>query len=231
MVKAQNMVQGTAGLSSILNARNNKKATKYIAEQNRKIAEMQFEYNRKEISRAFDSNLRSILREYANERSGAVSEARTMLANINMNTGNNANVESESFEHDVKDKAVKDIADNMVFMLDTQKLGIEELTNTRVAQTYNLGLNYENALSSINNKVIAANNYFNQKMASGVMDIATAGFGLFGNSGLGQETSAESDSTGSNGLSFQEYDKDYISRSLGNFGIASYDPYKRNYSF
>lgn len=230
MVKAGNMVQGISGLSSVLNAYNNKKATKYIAEQNRKIAEMQFEYNKKEIARAFDSNLRSVLREYANERSGAVSEARTMLSTLNMNTGNNANVESESFEHDVKDKAVKDVADNMLFMLDTQNLGIEELTNTRVAQTYNLGLNYESALSSINNKVIASNNYFNQQMINGFADMATAGFKMFGD--LSRETTAETDNTtGNDQLTFNQYDEDYISRSIGNFGIRSYDPYKRNYSF
>ncbi len=161
------------GVSSALNAYNNKKANKYIARENRKIAEMQFEYNKEEISRAFGSNLRAVLREQANERVGAINEARTMLANINMNTGNLKNVDSESFEHDIKDKTSKEIADNMIFMLDTQKLALEELVNTKVAQTYNLGLNYENALSSINNREIALKEKYNSQIASGLIKAFT----------------------------------------------------------
>ena len=134
---------------------------------------MQFEYNKEEISRAFDSNLRAVLREQANEKIGAINEARTMLANINMNTGNLKNVDSESFEHDIKDKTSKDIADNMVFMLDTHKLALDELVNTRVAQTYNLGLNYSNTLSSINNREIALKEKYNSQMASGLMKAFT----------------------------------------------------------
>ena len=168
-----NIVSSVSGVSSALNAYNNKKANKYIARENRKIAEMQFEYNKEEISRAFGSNLRAVLREQANERVGAINEARTMLANINMNTGNLKNVDSESFEHDIKDKASKEIADNMIFMLDTQKLSLDELVNTKVAQTYNLGLNYENAISSINNREIALKEKYNSQIASGLMKAFT----------------------------------------------------------
>lgn len=168
-----NIVSSVSGVSSALNAYNNKKATKYIARENRKIAEMQFEYNKEEISRAFDYNLRAVLREQANERVGAINEAKTMLSNLNMNTGNLKNVDSESFEHDIKDKASKEIADNMVFMLDTQKLALDEMINTKIAQTYNLGLNYSNALSSINNREIALKEKYNSQMASGLMKTFT----------------------------------------------------------
>ena len=163
-----NIVSSVSGVSSALNAYNNKKATKYIARENRKIAEMQFEYNKEEISRAFDYNLRAVLREQANERVGAINEAKTMLSNLNMNTGNLKNVDSESFEHDIKDKASKEIADNMIFMLDTQKLALDEMI-----KTYNLGLNYSNALSSINNREIALKEKYNSQMASGLMKAFT----------------------------------------------------------
>lgn len=213
-----NIVSAISGASTALNAYNNKKAAKKIANENRKIAEMQFEYNQKEISRAFNNNLRAILREQANDRIGAVNEARTMLSNINMATGNNANVESESFEYDIKDKTSKDIADSMVFMLDTHKMGIDDLTNTRTAQTYNLGLNYANALSSINNKEIALKQYYNQQIAAGT-DI----FSNFSGNTAENETD--------NNFSFQEYGDDYLSKTLGNFGLQPYDPYKKNYGF
>lgn len=217
----QEGVKGIMGLSSILNAHNNKKATKYIARENKKIAEMQFDYNKKEISRAFDYNLKSVLREQANERIGAVNEARTLLSNINMSTGNNANVESESFEYDIKDKTSKNIADNMLFMLDTQKAGINELVNTKVAQTYNLGLNYENALSSINNKQIALNQKYLQQTVNGIADIATAGMSAF------QKYGGSAEETESNGSTFMKYN----SNAISNFGLQSYNPYKKNYGF
>lgn len=213
-----NIVSAISGASTALNAYNNKKAAKKIANENRKIAEMQFEYNQKEISRAFNNNLRAILREQANDRIGAVNEARTMLSNINMATGNNANVESESFEYDIKDKTSKDIADSMIFMLDTHKMGIDDLTNTRTAQTYNLGLNYANALSSINNKEIALKQYYNQQIAAGT-DI----FSNFSGNTAENETD--------NNFSFQEYGDNYLSKTLGNFGLQPYDPYKKNYGF
>lgn len=168
-----NIVSSISGVSSALNAYNNKKATKYIARENRKIAEMQFEYNKEEISRAFDYNLRAVLREQANERVGAINEAKTMLSNLNMNTGNLKNVDSESFEHDIKDKASKEIADNMIFMLDTQKLALDEMINTKIAQTYNLGLNYLNSISSINNREIALKEKYNSQMASDLMKVFT----------------------------------------------------------
>lgn len=221
-----NIVSAISGASTALNAYNNKKAAKKIANENRKIAEMQFEYNQKEISRAFNNNLRAILREQANDRIGAVNEARTMLSNINMATGNNANVESESFEYDIKDKTSKDIADSMIFMLDTHKMGIDDLTNTRTAQTYNLGLNYANALSSINNKEIALKQYYNQQIAAGIMKTATAGTDIFSNfSGNTAENEID------NNFSFQEYGDDYLSKTLGNFGLQPYEPYKKNYGF
>lgn len=220
-----NIVAGISSVSSVLNAFNNKKATKKIAKENRKIAEMQFDYNKKEIARAFDYNLKSILREQANERVGAVNEARQMLAEINLNTGNTANVDSESFEHDIKDKTSKDIADNMLFMLDTQEKGINELVNTKVAQTYNLGLNYENALSSINNREIALNNYYTGQIANGLVKTGIAAGNIF------SDYFDKAEETGNNDLNFEEYSSNYFTDSLKDFGIKSYDPYKKNYSF
>lgn len=222
-----NVVSAISGVSSALNAYNNKKATKYIAKENRKIAEMQFDYNKKEISRAFDYNLRAVLREQANERVGAINEARTMLSNINMNTGNLKNVDTESFEHDIKDKTSKEIADNMIFMLDTHKLALDELVNIKVAQTYNLGLNYENALSSINNKEIALKQKYNQQMASGIVKATTAMINMFPS----ENSTEETEKIDSSDLSFKEYDKNFLTNSLGNFGIKAYDPYEKNYGF
>ncbi len=223
------VTSAVSGISSALNAYNNKKATKYIARENRKIAEMQFEYNKEEISRAFDSNLRAVLREQANERVGAINEARTMLSNLNMNTGNLKNVDSESFEHDIKDKASKEIADNMIFMLDTQKLALDELVNTKIAQTYNLGLNYSNALSSINNREIALKEKYNSQMASGVMKTLMAAGGIY--TSQKGTLGAEDTENKTSDLSFTEYDRDVITKNLKNFGIESYNPYKRNYGF
>lgn len=223
------VTSAVSGISSALNAYNNKKATKYIARENRKIAEMQFEYNKEEISRAFDSNLRAVLREQANERVGAINEARTMLSNLNMNTGNLKNVDSESFEHDIKDKASKEIADNMIFMLDTQKLALDELVNTKIAQTYNLGLNYSNALSSINNREIALKEKYNSQMASGVMKTLMAAGGIY--TSQKGTLGAEDTENNTSDLSFTEYDRDVITKNLKNFGIESYNPYKRNYGF
>lgn len=209
-----NIVSSVSGVSSALNAYNNKKATKYIARENRKIAEMQFEYNKEEISRAFDYNLRAVLREQANERVGAINEARTMLANINMNTGNLKNVDSESFEHDIKDKASKEIADNMIFMLDTQKMGLEELTNTRIAQTYNLGLDYEKALSSINIKENALNDYYNSKIAEGLTKAFTGGekeYVRFAGTLNAEETDNENSSSNSN---------NFLLKAMKNFNFS-----------
>ena len=223
------VTSAVSGISSALNAYNNKKATKYIAKENRKIAEMQFEYNKEEISRAFDYNLRAVLREQANERIGAINEARTMLSNLNMNTGNLKNVDSESFEHDIKDKASKEIADNMIFMLDTQKLALDELVNTKIAQTYNLGLNYSNALSSINNREIALKEKYNSQMASGVMKTLMAAGGIY--TSQKGTLGAEETENNTSGLNFTEYDRDIITKNLKNFGIESYNPYKKNYGF
>lgn len=222
-----NVVSAISGVSSALNAYNNKKATKHIAKENRKIAEMQFEYNKEEISRAFDYNLKAVLREQANEKVGAINEAKAMLANINMNTGNLKNVDAESFEHDIKDKTSKDIADNMVFMLDTHKLALDELVNTRVAQTYNLGLNYENTLSSINQKENALNQKYIQQMVSGIVKATTSMASLFPMT----DTAEETGNTSNYDLSFTEYDENVITKNLGKFGIEPYDPYKKNYGF
>lgn len=221
-----NIVGAIDGVSTALNAYNNKKANKYIARENRKIADMQFEYNKKEISRAFDNNLRAILREQANERVGAINEAKQMLDNINMATGNNANVDDESFEHDIKDKTSKDIADSMIFMLDTHKMGLEELANTKVAQTYNLGLNYSNVLSSINNREIALNEKYNARMAYGLIKAGTSAYNAF--SQMSGDTTAEETESEYN---FKEYDSNYFANSLSNFGMQPYNPYKKNYGF
>ena len=167
------IAMGISAGSSILQGISGSKGAKHIARAERDIANMQYEYNKKEVNRAFKQNLESLMKDYANQRLNAVTEAETMLANININTGNKSNVEKESFEHDIKDKASKEIADNMIFMLDTQKLALDELVNTKIAQTYNLGLNYSNALSSINNREIALKEKYNSQMASGLMKAFT----------------------------------------------------------
>ena len=194
-----NIIGGVSGVSSALNAYNNKKATKYIARENRKIAEMQFEYNKKEISRAFRTNLKSILREQSNERAEAIKEADEILSQINMSTGNNANVDSESFEHDIKDKTSKDIADNMAVMLDTHKLSLDELINTKVAQTYNLGLNYENVISNINNREIALKNKYTEDMANGIIKAFTGFEKAYTNTKGSGDTTEDTESENSSG--------------------------------
>lgn len=226
MIKAGNMVSGISGLSSVLNAYNNKKAMKYIANENRKIADMQFDYNKKEIERAFEYNLKAITREYANERAGAINEARQLFSQVNMATGNIANVDDDSYKNDLKDTAKNEVMANMLLMLDNQAGGLYDLTNTKVAQTYNLGLNYENAISNINNQEIAYNNYFNQQMVNGLVDIGTAGFKIFGDFNLGKNTS---DETANNDYSFNEYDSNYFSKSVSDFGLKPYNPYESLY--
>ena len=171
------VVQGMKGLSSILNAFSSQSAMKHISKHNKNIAKMQYQYNEKEVKRAFGTNLKALMREQVNDRIGAVKEAEQMLSSINLQTSNNKNVESESFENDIKDKVQSEISDNIAFMVDNEKLSLDALVNTKVAQQYNIGMNYDNMLSSINMRRINANKQATQQMVKGVEDIGMAVLG------------------------------------------------------
>lgn len=167
---------GVSGGLSVIQGIGGIKTTGEIADRNRNIAKMQYDYNRKEIDRAFNLNLKSVLREQASEKLGAIKEAENVISNININTGNNKNVESESFEHDIKDKTKKEIADNMLFMMDTHSVGKDELLNNKIAQGYNLELNHMNALNRIDKTEVQMLNKYGSMITSGLIKMGNSYF-------------------------------------------------------
>ena len=172
----ENIMQGTSGALSFIQGIGGIKTTGEIADRNRNIAKMQYDYNRKEIDRAFNLNLKSVLREQASEKLGAIKEAENVISNININTGNNKNVDNESFEHDIKDRTKKEIADNMLFMMDSQALGRDELLNNKIAQGYNLELNHMNALNRINKTEVEMVNKYGSMITSGLTKMGNSYF-------------------------------------------------------
>lgn len=167
---------GVSGGLSVVQGLGGIKTTGKIADINRNIANMQYEYNKKEIDRAFNMNLKSVLREQASEKLGAMKEAKTLISNINLNTGNNKNVDNESFEYDIKDKTKKEIADNMLFMMDNHSIGRDELLNNKTAQGYNLELNYMNALNRIDKTESEMINKYTNMALSGLMKMGNSYF-------------------------------------------------------
>lgn len=167
---------GVSGGLSVVQGLGGIKTTGKIADINRNIANMQYEYNKKEIDRAFNMNLKSVLREQASEKLGAMKEAKTLISNINLNTGNNKNVDNESFEYDIKDKTKKEIADNMLFMMDNHSIGRDELLNNKTAQGYNLELNYMNALNRIDKTESEMINKYTSMVLSGLMKMGNSYF-------------------------------------------------------
>ena len=165
---------GVSGGLSVVQGLGGIKTTGKIADINRNIANMQYEYNKKEIDRAFNMNLKSVLREQASEKLGAMKEAKTLISNINLNTGNNKNVDNESFEYDIKDKTKKEIADNMLFMMDNHSIGRDELLNNKIAQGYNLELNYMNALNRIDKTESEMINKYTSMALSGLMKMGNS---------------------------------------------------------
>lgn len=169
------IAMGISAGSSILQGISGSKGAKHIARAERDIANMQYEYNKKEVNRAFKQNLESLMKDYANQRLNAVTEAETMLANININTGNKSNVEKDSFEHDIKDKASKEIADNMTSMVINQVNDISDLGLMKSSQQYQVDLNYGSAISRINQAKIEATRKAGFNILNGITTLGGLG--------------------------------------------------------
>lgn len=156
MVLLSTILGGVAGGASVLQGIGQARGAKHIARAERDIANMQYEYNKKEINRTFKENLEMNLKDQATQRLDALQKAKSVFANVNLSTGNNKNVESESIEHDLKSKTKNDLESNMQELVRDQFLNIRELVNTKVSQTYNVDLNYMSAMRRINNAEIKA---------------------------------------------------------------------------
>lgn len=217
------------GIGMVHSAKKNKKTLNYISEENRKSAEIQYKYNKSEIDRAFNYNLKAIARDYSNERAGAVEEARQLLSQVNMGTGNIKNVESDSFENDLKDKVLNDITANMLVILDRQTAGIYDLSNTKLAQEYNLGRNLESTISNINLKQMQMNSVYNQQIQDGLMKVGTSALGFIDTLGGFLSSSNSTNNGEASDFSFYEYGPNYISNSMSEFGLKPYDPYEKLY--
>lgn len=168
------IAMGVSAASSILQGIGGKKGAKYIANAERDIARMQYEYNKKEVDRAFKQNLEDLMKDYANQELKLNEEAKTLLANININTGKK-NVDRDSYSKDVKNKAINEITDNMTAMVVNKINSIGDLGRGKAAQQYQVDRNYGSALSKINQAQIEANRKANFSIINGIATLGGLG--------------------------------------------------------
>lgn len=166
------------GATQMLSGIGTMRASGKVASEQRKIAELQYNYNKKEVDRAFKTNLEGVTQAYAKEMSSLFSEAKKTMAQVNISLGKQ-NVESESFETDIKNEMESDIQDTILSLVDSKKFALDELANQKAAQLYNIGSDYSFTLGKINSNLINTRNQALGQIIGGAFTIGKSGFDFY----------------------------------------------------
>ena len=168
-------IQGTKGLSQILNGLNNKKTAKHLAKIQKEIADMQFEYDKKEIKEATETNLRGILKQYATAKESLYEQKENVRMNLNFKSQmKGVEKDNNSYITDSQNKLESEFFENMRNTIENQKNDLMNISKQGIGQLTQVHSGYNNSISNINQTKIQAQNQANQLIMDGVMNVAEA---------------------------------------------------------
>lgn len=181
------VVQGSKGLSQILNGINNKKTAKYISNLQREIAEMQFNYNKNKVFESTETNIRGTLKQYASTKENLYEQRQNIKMNLNFkNQMKGVDKENNSYMSDSSKKLDTEFSENLRNILENQKTDIINISKKGMEDIYQLQGSYNNTISNINQTEIQAKQQADQMVINGTMNIIEAIKSAYATSGAGE---------------------------------------------